>query len=236
MVDLAGKVALVTGASGNLGSVVARRLLQAGARLALPDRSPARLERAFPEAALESVFVARCQITKAESVARFVADAEVRFGGLDLLVNVAGGFRYARLDGDTALRDWDDMMAINARTAFLLCRAVAPAMARRGGGAIVNIGSRAALAGAAGTAAYAASKAAVVRLTEAVSAELKASGVRVNCVLPGTIDTPDNRDAMPTADRSQWVDPQALADVILFLLSPAARAVHGVALPVYGLG
>lgn len=231
-----GQVALVTGASGNLGSVVARRLLEAGARLALPDRQPERLKREFPEAASGKVFVGRCRITEPKSVSRFVADAEVRFGRLDLLVNVAGGFRYARLDSESALRDWDDMMAINARTAFLLCRAVAPGMARRGSGAIVNIGSRAALAGAAGTAAYAASKAAVVRLTEALSAELKGSGVRVNCVLPGTIDTPDNREAMPKADRSQWVDPQALADVILFLLSSQASAVHGVALPVYGLG
>ncbi len=231
-----GAVALVTGASGNLGAVVARRLLEAGAFLALPDRRPERLASEFPEVGTGEVLAARCEITEPDSVAGFVAAAEARFGHVDLLVNAAGGFRFSPVQGDSALRDWDNLMELNARSAFLLCRAVAPGMARRGGGAIVNIGSRAALAGAAGTAAYAASKAAVLRLTEALSAELKPAGVRVNCVLPGTIDSPQNREAMPGADTSQWVDPQALADAILFLLSPAASAVHGIALPVYGLG
>lgn len=231
-----GAVAVVSGASGNLGAVVARRLLDAGAFVALPDRKPERLKGEFPEIGTGVVLAERCEITEPDSVVRFVAAAEERFGRIDLLVNAAGGFRYAPIAGEGALADWDQLMELNARSAFLLCRAVAPGMARRGAGAIVNVGSRAGLAGAAGTAAYAASKAAVLRLTEALSAEVKASGVRVNCVLPGTLDTPQNRQAMPGADVSQWVDPQALAEVILFLLSDGARAVHGVALPVYGLG
>jgi NAD(P)-dependent dehydrogenase (short-subunit alcohol dehydrogenase family) len=231
-----GVVALVTGASGNLGAVVARRLADEGAFVALPDRKPERLRGDFPEVGTGEVMAARCEITEPESVGQFVAAAEERFGRIDILVNAAGGFRYSRIDGASALEDWDQLYELNARSAFLLCRAVAPGMARRGEGAIVNVGSRAALAGAAGTSAYAASKAAVLRLTEALSAELKSSGVRVNCVLPGTIDTPQNRQAMPDADPATWVDPQALADVILFLCSPGARAIHGAALPVYGLG
>ena len=231
-----GAVALVTGASGNLGAVVARRFADAGAFLALPDRKPERLAMEFPEIGTGEVMATPCEITEPESVAAFVAAAEERFGRVDILVNAAGGFRYSPLAGEVALADWDALMEINARTALLLSRAVAPGMARRGEGTIVNVASRAALGGAAGTAAYAASKSAVLRLTEALSAELKTSGVRVNCVLPGTLDTPQNREAMPDADTAQWVDLQALADVILFLCSPGARAIHGAALPVYGLG
>ncbi len=230
-----GTTALVTGASGNLGQVVARRLADEGAFLALPDRRPERLAAEFPEIGSGAVLAAECQITDADSVAAFVKKAEERFDGIDLLVNAAGGFRYSPVSGENALRDWDEMMELNARTAFLLCRAVTPGMVSRGGGAIVNVASRASLAGARGTAAYAASKAAVMRLTEALSEEVKASGVRVNCVLPSILDTPENRRDMPDADPTTWVDIDALADVILFLLSPSASAIHGAALPVYGL-
>jgi NAD(P)-dependent dehydrogenase (short-subunit alcohol dehydrogenase family) len=231
-----GITAIVTGASGNLGAIVARRLVDEGAFVAIPDRHPERLTAEFPEVGTGEVLASRCEITDADSVARFVALTEERYGRVDVLINAAGGFRYSPIGGDSALADWDQLMELNARSAFLLCHAVAPGMAKRGEGAIVNVGSKAALSGAAGTAAYAASKAAVLRLTEALSAELKTSGVRVNCVLPGTLDTPQNRQAMPDADPSQWVEPQALADVVLFLCSPAARAIHGAALPVYGLG
>jgi NAD(P)-dependent dehydrogenase (short-subunit alcohol dehydrogenase family) len=128
------------------------------------------------------------------------------------------------------------MMGLNARTAFIASRAVAPFMLGQGSGAIVSVGSRAAEKGGARAAAYSASKAAVVRLTESLSAELKAEGIRVNCILPGTIDTPQNREAMPKADTSKWVSLGALADATLFLASNAARGIHGAALPVYGTG
>jgi NAD(P)-dependent dehydrogenase (short-subunit alcohol dehydrogenase family) len=230
-----GATALVTGASGNLGQVVARRLADEGAFLALPDRRPERLAAEFPEIGSGAVLAAQCQITDADSVGAFVRKAEERFGGIDLLVNAAGGFRHSPVSGENALRDWDEMMELNARTAFLLCRAVVPGMVSRGAGAIVNVASRASLAGATGTAAYAASKAAVTRLTEALSEEVKTSGVRVNCVLPSILDTPENRRDMPDADPTKWVEIDALAEVILFLLSPSASAIHGAALPVYGL-
>jgi NAD(P)-dependent dehydrogenase (short-subunit alcohol dehydrogenase family) len=110
-----------------------------------------------------------------------------------------------------------------------------PHMLAQGYGKIVNVGARAALGGGKNMGAYSVSKTAVVRLTETLSDELKGSGINVNCVLPGTIDTPANREAMPRADFSRWVPPDALADVIVFLASDAARAVHGAAVPVYGL-
>jgi len=128
------------------------------------------------------------------------------------------------------------MWEANFRSVLQVCRAVVPVLKRQGEGTIVNVGSRGALRGDAGVAAYSVAKAAVVRLTESLAAECKHHGVRVNCVLPGTIDTAANRAAMPDADVSTWVEPEALVDAMLFLASPAARAVHGVALPVYGLG
>jgi NAD(P)-dependent dehydrogenase (short-subunit alcohol dehydrogenase family) len=109
-------------------------------------------------------------------------------------------------------------------------------MLQQGGGKIVNVAARAALKGGGRSAAYSASKSAVLRLTESMSVELKKSGINVNCILPSTIDTPQNRAAMPKADTSRWVTPEALADVVLFLASDAARAVHGAAIPVYGTG
>ncbi len=233
MSDFAERVALVTGASGALGRVVAGRLLAAGARLALPDRRPERLAATFPAlgTAADRVFSGRCEVTDPVSVDEFVRAAESRFGRLDFLVNVAGGFRSAAVH-ETAVETWDEMMGINARAPFLVCRAALPGMIARGSGAIVTVASRAALAGDAGAAAYAASKAAALRLTESLAAEVKGRGVRVNCVLPGTLDTPANRAAMPEADRGGWVVLDAVADVILFLLSPPARAIHGAAIPV----
>jgi NAD(P)-dependent dehydrogenase (short-subunit alcohol dehydrogenase family) len=128
------------------------------------------------------------------------------------------------------------MLDLNARTAFVVSRAVIPGMRERGQGKIIHVASRAALKGSAKAAAYSASKSALIRLTESLAAELKRDGINVNCVLPGTIDTPQNRASMPKADRSRWVAPEAIADVILFLASDAARAIHGAALPVYGTG
>jgi NAD(P)-dependent dehydrogenase (short-subunit alcohol dehydrogenase family) len=126
------------------------------------------------------------------------------------------------------------MFSINLHTALNSCRAVVPHLLRQGGGRIVNVAARAALAGVPTLAAYCASKSALVRLSESLAAELKDQGITVNCVLPGTIDTPQNRRDMPGADFSKWVAPEAIADVILFLASDAARAVSGASIPVYG--
>jgi len=234
--DFTDQVALVTGASGALGSVVARRLLDAGTRLVLPDRQPEKLRALFPEIDGGGVLAQASDVTDPDAVEALVQAAVERFGRIDMLCNVAGGFRGGPPVHQSDVATWDFLMDLNARAVFLVCRAVVPVMLRSGGGRIVNVASRGALAGDAGVAAYSASKAAVLRLTESLSAELKAQGIRVNAVLPGTIDTAANRTAMPGADTSRWVDPDALTDAILFLLSDAARAVHGAALPVYGLG
>jgi NAD(P)-dependent dehydrogenase (short-subunit alcohol dehydrogenase family) len=126
------------------------------------------------------------------------------------------------------------MLNLNARTALVLSRAVVPHLLEQGSGKIVHVAARAALKGGANSAAYSVSKSAIMRLVESMAAELRHKNINVNCVLPGTIDTPQNRQDMPNADHSRWVPPEAIADVMLFLASDAARAVHGAAVPVYG--
>ena len=157
-----------------------------------------------------------------------------RFGRIDQLYNVAGAWRGGGNVEATSDEDWDFLWRANFVSARNVCRATLPRMKAAGGGAIVNVGSQASLAGGAGAAAYSVAKSAVLRLTESIAAEGGGSGVRANAVLPGTIDTPANRRAMPDADPKQWVEPEALADAMLFLASDAARAVTGAALPVAG--
>jgi NAD(P)-dependent dehydrogenase (short-subunit alcohol dehydrogenase family) len=160
----------------------------------------------------------------------------MRFGRIDVLVNVAGGFRWEKLE-DGEPETWDQLYAMNLRTAVVCCKAVLPAMLERGAGRIINIGAGAAAARAgAGMGAYTAAKAGVQSLTESLSEEVKDRGITVNAILPGTIDTPRNRTDMPDADFSRWVAPAAIAEVIVFLASDAARAVTGAAIPVFGRG
>lgn len=238
MFDFTDHVVIVTGAAGNLGAAVAHAFRAAKARLVLVDRDPDRLPRLFPNlAGLPGHYLAApVDLTDEAAVKAMVNETLSRFGRIDVLVNVAGGYRGGTPVHETPLATWDLLLSLNARTAYIASSAVIPAMLRQGSGKIVNVAARAALQGAAKLGAYSASKSAVIRLTEAMAAELKNDGINVNCVLPGTIDTPDNRAAMPKADPSRWVRPEALADVILFLASDAARAVHGAAIPVYGTG
>ena len=155
---------------------------------------------------------------------------------MDALVNTVGAFRGGKPVHEADVADWDLLFNANVRTTLMCCRAVIPQMLKQKRGKIINVSSREGLEAHAGLAAYAASKSAVLRLTEALAAELKASDINANCILPSVIDTPENRAAMPKADFSQWVAPEAIADVILFLTSDAARAIHGAAVPVYGKG
>ena len=153
-----------------------------------------------------------------------------------MLVNTVGGYRGGKPVQEADPADWDFLFNINVRTTLNCSRAVIPQMLKQGRGKIINVASRDALNGNAGYAAYSASKSAVLRLTEALAAELKAMNINVNCVMPGTIDTPQNRAAIPNGDFSKWVEPGAIVDVIQFLVSDASRAIHGAAIPVYGKG
>jgi NAD(P)-dependent dehydrogenase (short-subunit alcohol dehydrogenase family) len=232
------KVAIITGAVGNLGAATARTFQAAGAKTILVDRSPDRLREAFAGVATskDHLLAGGIDLANADSLTRLVEQTLARFGRIDVLVNTVGGWRGGKPLLETDPADWDFLFGINVRTTFLCCRAVIPQMLKQGSGRIINVASRDALKGSAGYAAYSASKSAVLRLTESLADELKASNINVNCIMPGTIDTPQNRTAMPNADVSKWVEPAALADVIAFLGGDGGRAITGAAIPVYGKG
>lgn len=231
------QVVMITGAAGQLGRAVAAAFGAQGARLVLLDRERAVLEAAYGAELCEpqDTLLMPCDLLDAPAVAGAVEEALRGFGRIDVLCNIAGGFRMGEAVHETSDDTWDFLHDINARTVLNAARAVVPCMLRQGAGCVVNVGAYAALRGMAQMGAYTASKSTVIRLTEAMSAELREQGIRVNCVLPSILDTPDNRAAMPGADPARWVAPAALADVIVFLASDAARAVHGAALPVTGL-
>jgi NAD(P)-dependent dehydrogenase (short-subunit alcohol dehydrogenase family) len=237
MFDFSGKIVVVTGGVGNLGSAVARAFLAAGAGLVPVDRSSDRLLEGFADlsGSPQHYLAGGVDLTDPASVQTVVDKVIQRFGRIDVLVNTVGGYRAGSPLHETPLDTLDFMFNLNVRTVFIMSQAVIPHMLKQRGGKIVNVAARAGLEGKKNMAAYTAAKSAVIRLTESMSAELRTSGINVNCILPGTIDTPQNRAQMPDANFSQWVLPEALADVILFLASDAARAVHGAALPVYGL-
>lgn len=238
MFDFSDGVILVTGPAGNLGSAVAYSFDRAGAHLALFDRHPDRLEKVLGDLSKSPnhLLIGSVDLTDPDTVESAVKRVIDHYGRIDVLVNTAGGYRAGTPVHETSLETWDFMLNLNARTAFIMCRAVIPLMIQAGTGAIVNIGARLGLKGVANAAAYGASKSVLIRLTESLSAELKLHGINVNCVLPGTIDTDKNREAMPNAKFDRWVKPEAIADVILFLSSDAARAIHGASIPVYGTG
>ncbi|HEX9675338.1 MAG TPA: SDR family NAD(P)-dependent oxidoreductase [Anaerolineales bacterium] len=236
MFDFTDHVVIVTGAGGNLGSAVARGFLEAGARLCLAELTADLLKRRYPDLQPDSehYLAAPVDANDPDSVQGMVEVVIARLGRLDVLVNTVGGYRTGVPVHETPIEAWDGMMSLNARTAFIASRAVVPHMLQQGSGRIISVAARPGLQGRAQSAAYSASKSAVLRLTESLSAELRDSGINVNCVIPGTLDTPPNREAMPEADTSRWVSPDSLAEVILFLASPAARDIHGAAIPVYG--
>ncbi|MDO8248643.1 MAG: SDR family NAD(P)-dependent oxidoreductase [Rhodoferax sp.] len=225
---------MVTGAAGNLGQAVAAAFAAQGARLVLLDRQVDSLRAVFGEAGADRLFLP-ADLLDAQQVAAALAAAVGRFGRVDVLCNLAGGFRMGEAVHETSNSTWDFLQDINVRTLLSMVRAVVPHMLESGGGKIVNVGAFAAQKGMAHMGAYCAAKSSVMRLTEAMAAELREKNINVNCVLPTIIDTPENRAAMPDADPSRWVAPKDLASVIVFLASAAAHAVHGVTLPVTGL-
>ena len=215
----------VTGAAGALGRKTVEILAGQGWKVAGIDLA------AVPA---ESVALALggVDLTDEEAVVAAVKRIETEFGGLDGLVNIAGGFTWETIAGGS-IATWDKLYAMNVRTALIASRASVKLL-RASKGSIVNVSAAGSVKAAMGMGAYAASKSGVSRLTEALAEELKDAGVRVNAVLPSIIDTPTNRKDMPDAAFDKWVTPEQLAQVIAFLLSPAAGAVTGALLPVTG--
>jgi NAD(P)-dependent dehydrogenase (short-subunit alcohol dehydrogenase family) len=235
-VDLSGQVAVVTGGAGILGQAVVRAFYRSGARVVVVDRTRDQARQVFGEEIPEgdACLTVGADLTDEASVAAMAGAARDRFGRIDILVNIAGGFASGAPLHETLPADFDFMFNLNVRTMYLVSRAVVPIMLEQSRGKIINVGAKGALSGAANKGPYIASKMAVIRLTESMDAELRDRGINVNAILPSTIDTPRNRADMPKADPDKWVTPDSMAQVILFLVSDAARDIHGASIPVYG--
>jgi NAD(P)-dependent dehydrogenase (short-subunit alcohol dehydrogenase family) len=217
---------IVTGGFGALGHTVAEAFSSQGYKVARIDfvQSP----RSALPGALE---IGGVDLTDAAATRAALDKVVAAHGGIDVLVNIAGGFTWETLaEGD--LESWARMHTMNVTTAATITKLALPELLKGEETRIINIGAGAAVKAGMGMGAYAASKSGVHRLTEALAEELAGSSVTVNAILPSIIDTPTNRKDMPDADASQWVQPAAIADVILFLASPAARAINGALIPV----
>lgn len=225
---LSGKVVVVTGASGQLGRALADEVLAQGGQVALLDISGA------ADSTRSGARQWTLDLASLPAAREVLEEVAMHFGRVDALANVAGGFRWQTLAGSEDLSEFGALHSINLVTCVNACKAVLPHLERAGGGRIVNVGAMGALKGASGMGAYAASKAGVMRFTEALADELKTKGITVNAVLPSIIDTPQNRADMPKANPDQWVKPREIARVMTFLMSDAAAAVTGALVPVTG--
>lgn len=226
--NLTAKTVVITGANGGLGKVVADKARALGAKLVLLDVafSPEQLQETSADVRKFAVDLTSLESTRA---------CFDKIGAFDAIFNLAGGFTMGPAVHETSEADWDFLFKMNVATLHNVVRAAVPKLIAQGRGAIVNVGALGALKGAGHMGAYGASKTVVMRLTESMSEELKHQGINVNAVLPSLIDTPRNRADMPDADFGKWVAPEDLANVICFLASDAARAVHGALIPVAGL-
>ncbi len=237
MVDrFAGKSVLVAGGTGALGRAIALAFLDEAAYVVVTYRRQeefAGLNKAAA-ASRSSLEGHQVDVTDEAAIRRSIEGLLASRGRVDVLVNAVGGYAGGQPLWEIDSKTFDQMLALNLRSGFVLCRAIVPVMLKQRSGAILNVSSRMAFDHAAGAAAYAASKAAAVAMIDSLAADLKGTGIRVNSVLPSIIDTEANRKAMPKADFTKWPRPEEIARVILFLCSEEAALIHGAAVPVYG--
>lgn len=229
---MSGRV-LITGASGALGRSVVERFIDAGERVLAVGGSEAALAELTPLAPSDVLAVRRADLTSTAEVERLFDEMESSSGVPSAVAHLVGGFRWGRL-ADVTDEDWSFLLKVNLDTTFRVFRECARRMERAGGGSVVAVASPAGLLGEAGLGGYAATKAGVLRLVEALAREMAPFGGRANAVLPGTMDTPANRASMPDADPLQWVSTDAVAAVVHYLTTPAAAAINGAAVRVPG--
>jgi NAD(P)-dependent dehydrogenase (short-subunit alcohol dehydrogenase family) len=182
----------------------------------------------------ERIFTTPADVAQADGVRDLVEGIVARFERVDVLLNTVGGWSGGKPLGETPVEEWDRLLALNLRSAFLLSRAVLPLMLKSGWGRIVHVSSKTAVAPRARQAGYAVAKMGVITLTEVIAAEVKGTGVTANVILPSIIDTPANRDAMPKADPRKWVEPARIAATMRFLCSDDAASINGARIPIYG--
>jgi NAD(P)-dependent dehydrogenase (short-subunit alcohol dehydrogenase family) len=228
------RIVIITGGTGGLGQSVTRAFLAEGARTVVTYQVDAEVEALLPVIGdlRDRNLLLKADVTDEASVRKLVDQVVSLWGRIDVLVNLVGGFAPGTVS-DTPWEMWERMFALNLRSAVLCCREVLPHMTTQRRGAIINTASLAACRGGAGIAAYAVAKEAVRKFSEVLAEEVREQGIRVNAILPGTIDTPANRRAMPQADPNNWVHPEEIASAILFLASEDSRAIKGASLPVF---
>lgn len=231
-----GKLVLVAGGTGGLGRAVSLAFLEEGAKVVVTYREQKEFDAVKSEAGAQgsSLEGHRVDVTDETAVRQLLDQVLAEHGRLDALVNTVGGYAGGVNLWELETKVFDQMLALNLRSGYVLSRAAIPAMLKQKHGAIVNVASKAAVDHGGGAAAYAASKAGALALMDSLAAEVKGTGVRVNSILPSVIDTDPNRKAMPDADFAKWPKPQEIARVILFLCSDDAKVIHGAAVPVYG--
>jgi len=235
MKRLENKVAIITGGTGGLGKAVVSVFLSEGAKVLSTYIARGHLGESvdIKEEFGERLIFGKANVTKAKDMSKIVERAIKRFGRVDFLINIVGGFAMAKIV-DTDEGVWNKMINMNLNSAFISSKAVLPQMIKQKYGRIINIGARPALRGASHMSAYGASKAGVLNLTQSMADELANYNINVNAIIPGTMDTPRNRKDMPKADFSKWVKPEEIAEVISFLCSKEGDKISGATIPVYG--
>lgn len=235
-ISFGGRVIVIAGGTGGLGRAVSLAFLEEGAKVIVTYRKDEEFRALKDSAGPKASFLEGRQVDVTDEAAsgEFINGVLAAHGALDVLVNTVGAYAGGVKFWDMPTKVFDQMLALNLRSGYVLARAVMPVMLKAGHGSIVNVAAKAALDHGAGAAAYAASKAGAVALMDSLAADARGTGVRVNSILPSIIDTAANRLAMPDADFATWPKPEDIAQVVLFLSSDLAKTIHGAAVPVYG--
>jgi NAD(P)-dependent dehydrogenase (short-subunit alcohol dehydrogenase family) len=232
---LEGKTTIITGGSGGLGISVVKLFLEHGANVICTYHREDELKKLMPlmEQYQKSVVLVKGNVTKEKPILKIANNVVSRFKSVDILINIVGGFRAGDIT-NTGIDTFDQMIDLNLKSTFICCKSVIPQMIKQKSGKIINLAAKPALSGAAGISAYAASKAGVLNLTKSLSEEVLKYNINVNAIVPGTIDTEANRRAMPKAKHKNWVKPEQIAKVMLFLCSKDSDPISGTGIPVYG--
>lgn len=230
------RVAIITGSTGGLGKAVTQSFLKAEHKVAVTFTSESSFEVLTSEipSTQDSLHAVKTNVLDETAVNSLVNSVLDKFGRIDYLINIVGGFLGGVPIVETTEAQWDKMMNLNLKSAFFCSKHVLPTMIKQAEGKIINIGAKGGLKAASGMSAYSASKAGVINFTQALAEEGRRHNITANAVVPGIIDTPDNRQAMPDADFEKWVKPEAIAELILFLCSGEADAISGALIPIYG--
>lgn len=236
MFDFIDKIIVVTGAAGNLGQAVVKGFLRSNGTVCGLDHRSGRLVQFKSSKEGAGSFYAFDEIDLTDKAKMLSLAERIRseVGVVNILVNTVGGFSMGETVYGISDETWQRMMSLNVTSFLNAAAAFVPMMIENGGGKVIAIGAKAGLLGMANAGAYSAAKAALLRLTESMAGELKQKNIQVNSVVPGIIDTPENRKDMPNADFEKWVSPEQVTDAIMFLASSSADAISGAAVPVYG--